>query len=199
MVCAMFAAMSDQAMPTRVAKLLLRGPVHIKDRVRTFLELHEEKVDQLMSGEPATPASETEVRTFVEPFLKRGIESATFARMADIYLFSKELTPESILFAFYILIRFAIAGERQPTLIETKLIWEFAEGLAQTSKIGAPQWKELESQGERALTNWLKPLKASARKKYETFLIRKKRLDASAEVVFQSLISMLFTDAEKTS
>jgi hypothetical protein len=197
MVFAMFDAMSNSEMPKRVAKLLLRGPDLIKNNLRTFLESQGENVHQLMSGEPTTPTSEAEVREFAEPLLKKGIEAANFARMVDIYLFRKDPTPESVFFTFYILIRFAVARERKPTPDEIKLIWNIAETLTRTSNIGAPHWSKLKEQGPHALKDWLRPIKESARKKYETFLTRKKRHDASAERIFGAITSMLFNSTEE--
>lgn len=196
MVFAMFDAMSKSDMAHRVAKLLLRGPDLIKNNVRAFLESHGENVDQLMAGEPTTPTSATEVREFVEPFFKKGLESTNFTRMVDIYLFRKEPTPESVLFTFYIMIRLAIARERKPNKLEANLIWNLAETLTRTSKIGAPKWEELESRGGDALKEWLRPIKEGARKKYETFLIRKKKHEASAEKIFTTITSMLFGTEE---
>lgn len=196
MVFAIFDAMSKSEMPQRVAKLLLRGPDLIKNNVRAILESHGENVDQLMVGEPTTPISASEVREFVDPFLKKGLESTNFTRMVDIYLFRNEPTPESILFTFYILIRLAIARERKPKKLEAKLIWNIAETITRNSKIGAPKWEELESRGGDALKDWLRPIKESARKKYETFLIRKKRHEASAERIFTTITSMLFGTEE---
>lgn len=196
MVFAMFDAMSKSDMPQRVAKLLLRGPDLIKNNVRAFLESHGENVDQLMAGAPTTPTSATEVREFVEPFFKKGLESTNFTRMVDIYLFRKEPTPESVFFTFYIMIRFAFTQERKPNKLEAKLIWNLAETLTRTSKIGAPKWEELESRGGDALKDWLRPIKEGARKKYETFLIRKKKHEASAEKIFTTITSMLFGTEE---
>lgn len=196
MVFAMFDAMLKTEMPRQVAKLLLRGPDLIKNNMRAFLESHGENIDQLMAGEPATPTSATEVREFVEPLLKKGLESTNFTQMVDIYLFRKELTPESVFFTFYIMIRFTFTRERKPNKLEAKLIWNLAETLTRTSKIGAPKWEELETKGGDALKNWLRPIKESARKKYETFLIRKKKHEASAERIFTTITSMLFGTEE---
>lgn len=196
MVFAMFDAMSKSEMPRQVAKLLLRGPDLIKNNVRAFLESRGENVDQLMAGEPTAPISAAEVREFVDPFFKKGLESVNFTRMVDIYLFRKELTPESVFFTFYIMIRFAFTRERKPKKLEAKLIWDIAETLTRTSKIGAPKWEELERQGGDALKDWLRPIKEGARKKYETFLIRKKRHEASAERIFTTITSMLYGTGE---
>lgn len=192
MVFAMLDALSKSEMPKHVVKLLLRGTDLIKNNVRTFLEARGENVDQLMAGEPSTTTSAAEVQEFVDPFLKKGLETTNFTRMVDIYLFRNEPTPESVFFTFYIMIRFAFTRERKPKKLEAKMIWDLAETLTRTSKIGAPKWEELESRGPDVLKNWLRPIKESARKKYETFLTRKKRHEASAERIFTTIISMLF-------
>jgi hypothetical protein len=199
MVFAMLTLTSNGEMLEHAVKLMLRGPDLLKGGLSTLMASQGQDVSQLMTEEPDTPASEAEVRAFVEPILQRSVEAATLARMVDIYLFSKEVSPENVLFAFYIMIRFVVAQEKEPTTLESKIIWVAAMELTRSSKIGAPHWAELENRGPRALEEWLEPIKASARKKYKTFLIRKKKLDASAGSIYNSLMSMMFKDPEETS
>lgn len=183
---------SDTAVIERAFKLALRDPGPVRDGLKAWLESQGVDVDALMSGESTTPTSKPEVMELAEPALKKGAEMATLAQIVDIYLFGKARTPENIVYAFYIGIRFAVARERKPTKVESKWIWEIALWIAKTSKIGALHWKELESRGPFDLKDWIADRKADARKKYETFLRQKKRAEATAEKAFQSLMSDLF-------
>jgi hypothetical protein len=180
---------SNPALIERVIKLALRGPDFIKENLKAWIESFGHNVDQLMKSEPSTPASKAEVMELVEPILKSAAELASYAQIADIYLFGKKLTPENIVYAFYIGSRLSISREREPTNDERNRIWERTLKLARSSKIGAEHWKELKSRGPYGESDWLAPIKEKARKKFETFLNQKKRVEVMAERSFKSLIS----------
>lgn len=187
---------TDKAVIERALKSGLRGPDLIKDWLRFWLETQGVDIGAFMSGEPTDPAARAEVKELVTPALKKAAEMAAFAQMADIYLFGKEPTPKRLLYAFYIGTRFTLVRERAPTKRESKLIWEIALWITQNSKIGAPHWRKLESQGEVYLKDWIQKRKDDARKKYETFLNQKRRAVASAEESLTSLMSGMFGDEE---
>lgn len=178
----------------RAFKLALRGPDLVKNGLRAFLEPQGVNISELMFGEPTSPVSQAEVKNFVQPFLKRGAEMATFGRIADIYLFGKELTPENVVYAFYIGTRYALVREHEPTKAESGRIWEIALWISQNSKIGQPYWKELESKGAVYLKDWLDVRKENARKRFETFLKQKVRAEKAAEDTLRSLMLMMFED-----
>jgi len=173
-------------------KLALRGPEFIRDGVKTLLENQGVNVSALMQGQPNTPTSQSEVREFVEPFLKKGAEMSTFAQIADIYLFGKDPTPENVVYSFYIVTRYALVRERKPTKAESKRIWEIALWIAQNSKIGAPHWKELEDRGQVHLNDWLSTMKENARKRFETFLKHKERAELASNETVNTLLEAVF-------
>lgn len=187
---------SDKAMIERAFKLALRGPDLLRDALKAWALSQGEDVDRLMSGEPTAPATRTEVKELVGPYLKKGAEMAAFAQIADIYLFDKGRTPENIVYAFYIGTRFVISKEREPTNEEAKRIWEITLWIAQSSKIGKPHWEELERQGPVYLKDWVNKRKEDARKKYVTFLSQKKRAEATAENALDFLVTDIFGDEE---
>lgn len=174
-------------------KLALRE-ADLKDALRTWLPSHADNIDNLVVGEPETQVTKAEVRGLVEPFLRMGADCAVYAQIADLYLFRKERTPENLVYAFYNGARLFIAGEREPTDEEKKRIWEIALRLAQTSKLGAPLWKELEDEGPVYLKDWIDARKEVARKRYETFLNQLKRASATADEALKSLMSDIFGD-----
>lgn len=182
-------AASDKAVIERAFKLALRSHHPLSDMLRVWAASQGEDVDRLMSGEPMTPATHAEVKEFVEPFLKNGAEAVTWAQIADAYLFDKERTPENIVYAFYNGTRFALVREREPTKDESKRIWEITLWIAQTSKIGAPYWEELKRQGPFDLKDWIDERKEDARKKYETFLRKKRSAEETAKHALMSLLN----------
>jgi len=184
----------EKSVIERTFKLALRGPDLIKNGLTTFLEPQGFNISELMLGEPTSPASQSEVRDLVEPFLKKGAEMTVLGQIADIYLFEKGRTPEDIVYAFYIGTRYALVRERKPTKEESKHIWEIALWIAQNSKIGAPYWKELESRGEVYLKDWLDLRKDTARKRFETFLKQKVRAELGAENALKSIMLQVFDD-----
>ena len=188
---------ADKSAIERALKLGLRSPDLIRDALMAFLLSQGANVDDLMAGEPTTPTAKSEVVEFVEPFLKRGAEMAAFAQIADIYLFGKDRTPENIVYAFYIGTRFVRTKDREPTKEEAKDIWETTLWISQNSKIGEIQWKELESKGPVYLKDWIDERKVDARKRYETFLIQKKRAEAIAEEALKKLMSDMFGNGEE--
>lgn len=182
----------DRSAIDRALKLALRGPEFIRDGIKGLLEAQGLNVTALMQGEPATPASQAEVKQFVEPFLKKGAEMSTLAQITDIYLFEKDSTPENVVYAFYIGTRYMLVRERKPTKAESKRIWEIALWIAQNSKIGAPHWKELEDQGQVHLNDWLSTIKENARKRFETFLKHTERAELASNETVNSLLEAVF-------
>jgi hypothetical protein len=193
-----FAILKWAASPAAIeygVKLALRD-TDLSDSLRSWLPSQAEDIDNLMDGEPTAQLSKEEVKAFVEPFLRMGAETAVFAQITDLYLFSKERTPENLVYAFYNGARLFIARDREPTDEETKRIWEIALRLARTSKLGGPLWKELEDKGPVYLKDWIDARKEVARKRYETFLNRVKRASATAEEALKVLMSDIFGDEE---
>jgi len=186
---------ANQAAVEHALKLALRDS-DLRDTLRTWLPSLGENIDTLIAGEPTDMPSKAAIRAFAEPFLNTGAGVVAYAQMADIYLFRNERTPENIMYAFYNGTRFIIAGEREPTDEEKKRIWKIALWLAQTSKIGAPHWKELESKGPIYLREWIDKRKDDARKKYKTFLSQMKRAQAATNNALASLMSNMFGDEE---
>ena len=184
----------DARVIEQAMKLALRTPDPIGGWLKAWLESQGQNVHLLLSGAPPTETSQAEVRELIEPALRRGAEIVTLAQIADIYLFDRDLTPDNIVYAFYIGTRFAITRERRPTKKESQLIWDITLRIARASKIGAPRWTELESQSPTALKDWLYILKENARKRYETFLAQKKRAEESANNALSLILSDLFGD-----
>jgi hypothetical protein len=189
----------DKSVIERGFKLVMRDPGPLTDMLRAWAESQGENVDALMSGEPASPTSRAEVKDLVEPFLRRGMDMATFALLVDLYLFGKEQTAESILYAFYCGTRFVLVQEREPTKEEAVRIWQLALLIASHSKIGGRYWKELKSRGPFKLEDWIDVRKEVARKRFETFLRRKKRAEATTEKAFRSLMAEIFGDGDDNS
>ena len=182
----------DQAVVDRALRLALRGPEYIRDGVKTVLENQGLNVNALMYDQPGTPTSQSEVREFVEPFLKKGAEISTLAQLTDIYLFAKDATAENVVYAFYIGTRYALVRERKPTKEESKRIWEIALWITRNSKIGATHWKQLELRGQVHLNDWLNVMKENARKRFETFLRQKERARLASDASLKSLLSAVF-------
>jgi hypothetical protein len=182
----------NQSVKDQVIKLALRGPDVIKDPLKNWLISLGVNPDGL-GVDLSTPATKEEVKALMQPLLKDATELASLGQIVDTYIFT-DLTPDSIVYAFYIGIRFVIAKEKPPTPQESKRIWELTLRFAQTSKLGRKRWKELRTESANALDDWLSDLKESARKKYETFLRQKKTIDANAEVTFKSLVSIFDED-----
>jgi len=182
----------DQTVVERALQLALRGPEYIRDGVKTFLENQGLNVNALVHDQPDTPTSQSEVREFVEPFLKKGAEISTLAQMTDIYLFAKDATAENVVYAFYIGTRYALVRERKPTKEESKRIWEIALWIAKNSKIGAIHWKQLELRGQVHLNDWLNVMKENARKRFETFLRQKERARRASDASLEALLSAVF-------
>lgn len=173
-------------------KLALRGPEFIRDGIKTLFATQSINVTAIMQNESNIPASQLEVKQFVEPFLKKGAEMSTLAQITDVYLFEKDSTPENVVYAFYIATRYILVRERKPTKAESKRIWEIALWIAQNSKVGAPHWKELEAQGQVHLNDWLATMKENARKRFETFLKHKKRAELASKESLNSLLEAVF-------
>src|SRR5438552_1399189 len=87
-------------------KLALRGPEFIRDGIKALLEGQGISITAMMQNGPNIPASQSEVKQFVEQFLKKGAEMSTLAQITDIYLFQKDSTPENVVYAFYIATRY---------------------------------------------------------------------------------------------
>ena len=177
-------------------KLALRGPEFIRDGIKALLEGQGINITAMMQNGPNTPASQSEVKQFVEQFLKKGAEMSTLAQITDIYLFQKDSTPENVVYAFYSATRYILVRERKPTKAESKRIWEIALWIAQNSKIGAPHWKKLEDQGQVHLNDWLNIMKENARKRFETFLKHKVRAELASNESLNSLLEAVFDTPE---
>jgi hypothetical protein len=177
-------------------KLLLRGPEFMRDGIKALLETQGIDVTAIIQNGPNTPASQSDIKQFVEVFLKKGAEMSTLAQITDVYLFEKDSTPENVVYAFYIATRYIIVRERKPTKAESKRIWEIALWIAQNSKIGAPHWKKLEDRGQVHLNDWLVTMKENARKRFETFLKHKKRAELASKESLNSLLEAVFDMSE---
>lgn len=173
-------------------RLALRGPEFIRDGIKTLFATQGINVTAIMQNEGNIPASQLEVKQFVELFLKKGAEMSTLAQITDVYLFEKDSTPENVVYAFYIATRYTLVRERKPTKAESKRIWEIALWIAQNSKIGAPHWKELEDQGQVHLNDRLLTMKENARKRFETFLKHKERAELASNESLNSLLEAVF-------
>lgn len=173
-------------------KLALLGPAFIRDGITALLGTQGINVAAMLQNEPTTPASQAEVKQFVDLFLRKGAEMSTLAQITDIYLFEKDPTPENVVYAFYIATRYVLVRERKPTKVESKRIWEIVLWIAQNSKIGARHWKELEEQGPIHLNDWLNATKENARKRFETFLKHKERAEQASNETVNSLLEAVF-------
>jgi hypothetical protein len=189
----------DQSAIEHGLKLALRGPDFIRDGIKALFATQGISVAALVQNEWDIPASQLEVRQFVEVFLKKGAEMSTLAQITDVYLFEKDSTPENVVYAFYIATRYVLVRERKPTKPESKRIWEIALWIAQNSKIGAPHWKKLEARGQVHLDDWLVTMKENARKRFETFLKHKKRAELASKESLDSLLEAVFDMSEPQS
>ena len=192
---AFLGATSDQAALLRGLGLALRGPALLRNFIFNLAASQGFDLRPMMGEEDS--ATRAEVKELAEPFLMKGAEWVTIAQIFDLYLFRKELTPESLVYAFYTGIRFYVAGERTPTKEESAAIWDAALMIARSSKIGEPFWKELEEQGPHRLEDWIEERKEDARKKYKTFLGQKRRAEETAQKAFESLMSDIFGDEDE--
>jgi hypothetical protein len=173
---------NDQEATDRASRLALRGPEPLRQWARALLQMQGRDVDQLMAGEPDTPATRAEVLAFVEPMLKKGAALAGLTQLTGSYLLDESSTPEEIIFVGYIFLRLAIVGEkREPSAEESKKIWAWVIAVARHAKIVEPRWQELAEQGQVYLDSWLEETKERARKKFQTFIRRKQRIEANAE------------------
>ncbi|HEX3557630.1 MAG TPA: hypothetical protein VHU19_00390 [Pyrinomonadaceae bacterium] len=191
---ALLNAALDQTTILRGVALALRGPAMIRNSIFNLAVSQGFDLRQLLG--PEDSATRAEVKELAEPLLKKGAEFATFAQMADTYVFSGVRTPESIVYTFYIGIRYAVARERMPTKEESGQIWETALRIARASKIGEPHWQELEARGPQYLEDWINERKEDARKKYQTFLSQKRRAEATAQEGFEALMAEIFGEDE---
>jgi hypothetical protein len=195
MAFAFLSVVTNNASLEQAVKLALRAPEPMRTWARQFVEAGGGNVD-LISGN-ATPATKAEVMGLAAPSLKNGIGMVSVAQLFDIYLLGRDRTPENVVYTFYIMFRFWVAGERRPSKEQINRIWALVLEVASTSNIGASHWKELESKGPYALNDWLDEVKANSRKKFKTFLSQKKRLEATADKTFRSLMGFLFDDSEQ--
>jgi hypothetical protein len=188
----LFTAIFDREVLERGFKLALRSPDLLGEKLREFFISKGTDIDTLLGAEAATPPSKAEVLAFADPALKRGVEAAVWAQIADIYFFNTERSPENLVYAFYNGVRFVIAGEVEPTKEQSNRIWDLTLLIARSSKIGAPHWKNLEEESPIALKNWLEPIKETARKRYKTFLSRKRRAERTAEESLKAIMADMF-------
>lgn len=179
-----------------VTKLALRGPDLIKSLMAMFIMHLGENPDDLLQGEPTTPASKEELIALTKPVLEEGARLASFAQLFDFYLLHRQPSAENLVYVFYILARLGIAQEQEPSKEQSKAIWDLTLTLARTSKIGQEHWKELESRGAVYLEDWLTEVKQAARKKFKTFRDQKKRAEVTADRTFKSLFNFIFNDNE---
>lgn len=180
----------------RLTKLALRGPDFIKELITPFIEQHGEKVDLIMQGEPATPASKEEIIEAIKPVLKEGTRIASFVQLIDLYILHSHPTPESIIYIFYIVTRYYFAREQEPTKDQSKLIWATTLHFAQKAIIVDRHWKALEKKGAVYLEDWLDEVKETARKKFKTFLSQKRRAEKTSDKAFKRLYSFIFDNDE---
>lgn len=190
---ATFSIWKDQEAGERAAKIALRGPEPLRQAVRTVLKMQGKDVAQLMSAEPDTPPTRAEIKEFAEANLKKGAALAGLTQLMSIYLLDESSTPEEVIIFLYILLRLAVAGEREPSGDEGRRIWAATLEFARYARIVAPRWKEYEEQGRVHLEGWLDETKEKASSKFKTFLRRKKRIEANADKAFRNLMSTLFS------
>jgi hypothetical protein len=196
---AMFSLANDQEESDRAAKLALRGPDPLRQATRALLEMQGRNVDQILSGEPDTPVTRAEVKEFAAVAFRKGAALAGLTQLLSIYMLDESSTPEEIIYVAYIFLRLALVGEREPSSEERRRIWDAALEFARHSNIAGRRWKELESQGQIYLADWLEETKEKARKKFKTFLSRKRRIEATAEETFKNLMSLLFGEDKDES
>lgn len=194
MTFAIFSLANDQEEGDRAAKLALRGPDPIRQATRAILEMQGRDVDQMLVGEPDTPVTRAEVKEFATATFRKGAGMTGLTQLLSIYILDESSTPEEIIYVGYIFLRFVVVGEREPSSEESKWIWDAALKFARYSNIAGRRWKELEEQGQIHLDDWLDETKEKARKKFQTFLSRKKRIEATVEETFKNLMSLLFTE-----
>ena len=176
----------------RIARLALRGPDLIKFVMAALLTHLGANADVLMQGQPTTPASKEELIELTKPILQEGARLASFAQLFDLYLLNRQPTAESVVYVFYMIIRYIVSQEQEPSKEQSKIIWEFTLYIARASKIGEKHWRDLESRGQPYLEDWLDEVKESARKKFKTFRNQKKRMEGNADKTFKSLFNFLF-------
>src|SRR5947209_3012887 len=134
---AMLLVGNDKALMERLLKLALRGPDIIKAGVVLLSEHYGGNMELLMQGEPNAPATKEELIEIVKPVLESGTKLASFAQIFDLYLLRGQPTPEDIVYIFYIITRYFIAKEQEPTTEQTKQIWWLTLMIARASTIGA--------------------------------------------------------------
>lgn len=181
----------------RLFKLALRGPDIIQFAATLLLGYYGVNTELLMQGEPDTPATKDELVEVVRPVLKEGTRLVSFAQVFDLYLLRSQPTPESIVYVFYIIARYFVAKEQEPTKEQSQQIWAIAITIVRASNIGAKHLEELENKGEIYLKDWLDKVKENARKKFKTFLNQKQRMEKTADRTFESLYSFLFESDAK--
>lgn len=176
----------------RIAKLALRGPDLIKFGMTALLTHVGANAQVLMQGQPTTPASREELIEITKPILQEGARLASFAQLFDLYLLNRQPTAESIVYVFYMIVRYVASQEQEPSKEQSKVIWEITLKIARSSKIGEKHWKYLGSKGQPYLEDWLNEVKENARKKFKTFRNQKKRMEDNADRTFNSLFTFLF-------
>jgi|SRR5437588_185246 len=194
----LFSTINDREVLERLIRLALRSQSPLADKLREFFRAKGEDVDGFLGAEASKPSSMAEAFVVAEPILKKGVEAAILAQMADTYLFNTKQSPKNLVYAFYNGVRFVIAGENEPTKEQNKKIWDWTLLIARNSRIGAPHWEKLEKESPFALKDWLDPIKETARKRYETFLNRKRRAERTAEESLKEIISDIFGDDKTT-
>lgn len=189
---AMFSLVYDQQESERAAKLALRGPEPLKQMARAFLAMRGQDVDQMLSEEPDTSVTKAEAKEFAASMFRKGAALAGFTQLLSVYMLDESSTPEEIISVSYIFLRVSLVGEREPSAEESKRIWDAALEIARHSNIAGRRWKEKQEEGQVHLDEWLEDAKEKARKKFQTFLSRKQRVEADAEETFKNLMSILF-------
>jgi hypothetical protein len=189
---AMFSLAYDQQESERAAKLALRGPEPLRQMARAFLEMRGKDVDQMLSEEPDAAATKVEAKELAASLFKKGSALAAGTQLLSTYLLDESSTPEGIISISYIFLRLVHVGEREPSAEESKQIWDAALEIARHSNIAGRRWKEEQEKGQVHLDGWLEDAKEKARKKFQTFLSRKQRVEAAAEETFKNLMSILF-------
>lgn len=190
---------NDRSMVEQAIMMLLRGPEFIKEKLLCLLKQNGFNTEPLESVPPEPQTSKAMVVELAKPLLRRGVDMVVGTQLVDIYLLNTPLSAENQLYIFYIGLRYFYSGEKKPTAKERKLIWDKTLEFSRTSQIGSCRWEELEKKGEQATKDWIRSVKDTARKRFETFLRQKKQLEESANKTFDSLLSFLFDEDPKTA
>jgi hypothetical protein len=178
-------------------RLALRSSEPWGNELRGFFSSKGMNVEGALGPDASRPTAKEEVLALAEPYIKMGRDWAAWAQIADIYYFNTARSPENVVYMFYNLVRFYIAGDKRPTKEQYKQIWDFTLRFARVSRKGVPHWKKLKEESPTALEDWLAPVKETARKRYKkTFLRQKRRADRTAEESLKNLMEDFFGNAE---